>query len=243
MMADAAPPLRVLIVDDEPLARRGLRLHLEEIGGVQLAGECAGGRQAIAEIRRLQPDAVFLDVQMPVVDGFAVVDAIGPWRMPATVFVTAHEEHALRAFEAHAVNYILKPVDPKRLRDAVTRLRALVRSGERAERLVLRDGSRVLMLDPGEIRWIASEGDYLRIHEGRASHLVRHTMTAMEQKLDPARFARVHRSAIVNVAQVKEIRPEGDRLYRVVLRDGTLLKTSRGYRDRVAQMVASIGAG
>ena len=237
-MAEA--PLRALIVDDEPLARRGLRLHLQEIGGVEVIGESSNGRQAIADIRKYSPDAVFLDVQMPAVNGFDVVDAIGPWRMPATVFVTAHEEHALRAFEAHAVNYILKPVDPARLRDAVKRLRAIVRSGKPEEKLVLRDGARVLVLDPGEIAWVAAEGDYLRIHEGRKSHLVRHTMAALEEKLDPAHFARIHRSTIVNTSQVREIRPDGDRLYRVVLRDGTLLKTSRGHRDRVAALVAAI---
>lgn len=238
-MADA--PLRVLIVDDEPPARRGLRLHLEEIGGVHVAGESAGGRQAIADIRRLAPEAVFLDVQMPAVNGFDVIEAIGTWRMPATVFVTAHEEHALRAFEAHAVNYILKPVDPRRLRDAVTRLRAIVRSGARAEKLVLRDGARVLVLDPAEIRWIAAEGDYLRIHEGRKSQLVRHTMAAMEAQLDPAQFARIHRSTIVNLGQVREVRPEGDRSYRVVLKEGTLLKTSRGYRERIQEVLGPIG--
>ena len=236
-MPDAFPPLRVLIVDDEPLARRGLRLHLEEIGGVQVAGESAGGRAAIADIKKLAPDAVFLDVQMPGVSGFDVVDAIGTWRMPATIFVTAHEEHALRAFQAHAVNYILKPVDPRRLRDVVARLRTVVRSGKRADKLVLRDGGRVLVLDPEEVRWIAAEGDYLRIHEGRKSHLVRYTMTAMEGQLDPARFARIHRSTLVNVDQVQEIRPDGDRHFRVVLKDGTLLRSSRGYRDRVASLM------
>jgi two-component system LytT family response regulator len=236
----AEAPLRALIVDDEPLARRGLRLHLQEIGGVEVVGESTGGRQAIADIRSLQPQAVFLDVQMPAVDGFGVVDAIGAWRMPATVFVTAHEEHALRAFEAHAVNYILKPVDPARLRDAVKRLRAIVRSGKPEEKLVLRDGARVLVLDPGGISWIGAEGDYLRIHEGRGSHLVRHTMAGIEEKLDPSRFARIHRSTIVNVERVREIRPDGDRLYRVVLRDGTLLKTSRGHRDRVVALLQSL---
>lgn len=234
-MADA--PLRALIVDDEPLARRGLRLHLQDIGGVEVIAESPNGRQAIADIRKHAPDVVFLDVQMPAVNGFDVVDAIGPWRMPPTVFVTAHEEHALRAFEAHAVNYILKPVDPAKLRNAVKRLRAIVRSGKPEERLVLRDGSRVLVLDPGEISWIEAEGDYLRIHEGRKSHLVRHTMAAIEEKLDPARFARIHRSTIVNTGQVREVRPDGDRANVLVLRDGTLLKASRSFRDRLLPLL------
>ena len=225
--------IRALIVDDEPLGRRGIRAHLEGVDGYRIVGESASGRDAVADIRRLRPDVVFLDVQMPGMTGFDVVDAIGVGEMPATVFVTAHDRHALRAFEAHAVDYLLKPIDPARFRSMAERLRATVRQGNAPQRVVLRDGSRVLMLPPEDIEWIQADGDYVRVYVGGKSHLVRHTIGAMEERLDPAHFARIHRSTIVNRARVREIRPEGDRAFQVVLRDGTLLRMSRGYRSRL----------
>lgn len=229
--------VRVLIVDDEPLARRGVRLHLEAAGGFEIVGEAASGREAIAGINRLQPHAVFLDVQMPGIDGFGVVEAIGVGRMPVTVFVTAYDAHALRAFEAHAVDYLLKPIDPARFADTAERVRALVATGAPPQRLVLRDGARVLVIDPGDIDWVEADGDYVRVFVGGRGYLVRHTIGGMVERLDPARFQRIHRSAIVNVARVREVKPEGDRRYRVVLRDGTSLTLSRGYRERLAALI------
>ena len=241
--------MRVLIVDDEPLARRGVRARLAEIPGVEIAGECASGREAIAAIERAKPDVVMLDVQMPEVDGFGVIDAIGPNQMPLTIFVTAFDTHAIRAFDANALDYLLKPIDDERFRVALERARKrLVESGAvRARRLegvlgavpdrriVLRDGSRVLLFELADIDWLGADGDYVRVHVKGRSHLLRHTMAAMEARLDATRFARVHRSAIVNLARVAEIKRRGDRDYQIVLTDGTKLKLGRTYRSLLEQ--------
>lgn len=231
--------IRVLIVDDEPLARRGVRVHLEAAGGFVVVGESANGREAIADIERLAPQVVFLDVQMPGVDGFDVVDAVGIDRMPVTIFVTAYDAHALEAFDAHAVDYLLKPIDPARFARAAERVRTLVVSGQAPRRVVLRDGGRVILVDHDEVDWIEADGDYVRVHVGGRGHLVRHTIGSMESLLDPARFARIHRSSIVNVTRVREIRRQGDRAFQIVLRDGTTLKMSRGYRNRLARLVSA----
>ena len=222
----------MLVVDDEPLARRGVRLHLESIGGFSVIAESANGRAAVADIRRLQPDVVFLDVQMPGMSGFDVVDAVGIAQMPVTVFVTAYDAHALRAFEAHAVDYVLKPIDPARFAAAVARVRDLVRGGTRPQRLVLRDGGRVIVVPTDDVDWIQADGDYVRVFVGGRGRLVRQTISSLEEQLD-SRFARVHRSTIVNVSRVREVRPTGDRSYQVILRDGTQLRMSRGYRHRL----------
>jgi two-component system LytT family response regulator len=230
--------VRALIVDDEPLARRGVRVHLDAAGGFEVIGECASGRAAIRDIRRLKPDVVFLDVQMPGMSGFDVVNAVGIGRMPATVFVTAYDTHALRAFEAHAVDYLLKPIDPARFRDMAERVRGIVRQGCRPQqRLVLRDGAHVLVLPLEEIDWIAADGDYVRVYVGGRGHLVRHTIGALEAQLDPRRFARIHRSTIVNVERVREVMPRGDRGLELKLRDGTLLGASRAYRTTIRDRI------
>ena len=231
--------VRVLIVDDEPLARRGVRLHLEKAGGFEIVGEAASGRDAIEHIKALRPHAVFLDVQMPGVDGFGVVDAIGVGQMPVTVFVTAYDAHALRAFEAHAIDYILKPIDPARFADAAERVRSLVASGAAPQRLVLRDGARVIVVEPSEIDWVQADGDYVRVYIGGRGYLVRHTIGGMEERLDSSRFHRIHRSTIVNVGRVREVKPDGDRRYRVLLRDGTSLTMSRGFRERLAGLIGA----
>lgn len=234
-----ASAIRVVIVDDEPLARRGVRLHLEAAGGFEIVGEAATGREAIECIDQLRPQAVFLDVQMPGIDGFGVVDAIGAGRMPVTVFVTAYDTHALRAFDAHAIDYLLKPIDPRRFVDAAERVRALVASGVAPQRLVLHDGSRALLVEPAEIDWIQADGDYVRVYLRGRCYLVRHTIGRMQERLDPARFQRIHRSSIVNIERVREVKPEGDRRYSVVLRDGTSLTMSRGYRERLTTLIGS----
>jgi two-component system LytT family response regulator len=233
----SAGRVRVLIGADEPRARRGVRIHLEAIGGFEIIGEAANGREAIERIESLRPHAVFLDVQMPGIDGFGVVDAIGVGRMPVTVFVTAYDAHALRAFEAHAIDYVLKPIDPARFADAAKRVRSLVASGSAPQRLVLRDGARVIVAEAGEIDWIEADGDYVRVYIGGRGYLVRHTIGRMEERLDPSRFQRIHRSTIVNVARVREVKPDGDRRYRVMLRDGTSLTMSRGFRERLAALI------
>jgi two-component system LytT family response regulator len=263
--------IRTVIVDDEPLARRGIRARLERAGGYAVVAECGSGREAIGAIREHDPSVVFLDVQMPGIDGFGVIDAIGPDRMPVVIFVTAYDTHALRAFEAHAFDYLLKPIDDDRFAVTLDRARRRVVEREESEvarrlaalmydlrpaldaargaparrsetpesvgsvpnRIVIRDRDRVLFVDVSDIDWIGADGDYVRIHTGGKSHLLRDTMAAMEQRLDAAAFVRIHRSAIVNVSRIKELRPYSSREYAVILRDGTRLRLSRRYRDRL----------
>jgi two-component system LytT family response regulator len=255
--------LRVLVVDDEPLARRGILARLRRAADVEVVGECSGGREAVEAIRAHAPDLVFLDVQMPGTDGFGVVEAVGPETIPAVVFVTAYDEHALRAFDARALDYLLKPVDDERFARALERARARVEErrhgalGRRVaaaladagappprpeeppaaprpvERFLVRRGGRVQVVHADEIDWIEAAGDYVSLHAGGATHLLRETMASMEAQLDPARFLRIHRSTIVAVERIREFHPHFNREYVVVLRDGTRLKLSRSYRDRL----------
>jgi two-component system LytT family response regulator len=238
-------PVRVLLVDDEPLARRGLRAHLAKRADVSVVGECASGGAAVEAIRALAPELVLLDVQMPGMDGFGVVDTVGAEAMPVVVFVTAFDAHALRAFEAQALDYVLKPVDPARLARAVDR--AVRRVAERRgaggltaapaapDHFLVRRGGRVVVVPHDDVDWIEADGDYARLHvgAGRERHLVRETMARLEATLDPRRFVRIHRSVIANVARIAELRPHANREYVVVLRDGTRLKLSRSYRERL----------
>jgi two-component system LytT family response regulator len=245
---------RVLIVDDEALARRGIRARLERSGGVEIVGECATGRTAVTAIRERSPDIVYLDVQMPGLDGFDVIAAVGVDAMPVVVFVTAYDAHALRAFDVHAVDYLLKPIDDERFARALDRARRAVndRQGRafttrlssmlaelgreatpprRDSRLLLKDRGRVVVLDDAEVDWLQAEGDYVRVYTRGKSLLVRERLSLMESKLDPARFARIHRSTIVNVARIRELKPQPNRESSVVLKDGTVLKLSRSFRD------------
>ena len=264
-----AAGLDVLIVDDEPLARRGVRELVAGRPNVAEVREAGGGAEAVRVIRERRPDLVFLDVQMPRVDGFGVIEAVGLLAMPPVVFVTAYDAHAVRAFEVHAVDYLLKPYDQARFRTALARarerihpspnesdappdddvrLRALLRGllesgggpeGARelvapasAEHVAVRvDGAlRIVRLD--EIDWFETEGNYVRIHAGRQSYLVRQTAAHLESQLDPRRFVRIHRRYLVNLARVHEVQPwfGGDAV--VVLRDGTKLRLSRTYREQ-----------
>ena len=240
--------MRILIVDDEPLARRGLRVRLKGIAEVEIVGESASGRAAVADIERTKPDLVLLDVQMPELDGFGVIDAIGPDRMSLTIFVTAYDTHAIRAFDANALDYLLKPIDDERFRVAIERARKRMSESRAARarrlegaigsigdrRIVIRDGSRVLLFDQADIDWVGADGDYVRVHAQGRSHLVRHTLAAMEARLDPERFARIHRSTIVNLSRVAEVRDRGERDREVVLKDGTKLKLGRSYGPRLS---------
>ncbi|HMI57212.1 MAG TPA: LytTR family DNA-binding domain-containing protein, partial [Gemmatimonadaceae bacterium] len=226
----SAKTIRTLIVDDEPLARRGIRARLTA-ADIETVGECDGGRAAIDAIRVLAPDLVFLDVQMPEVDGFAVVQSIGTERMPVVIFVTAFDAHALHAFDCHALDYLLKPIDDVRFAEALTRARQCVRdrASRMADRIAVRDRGRVALLDPRDIEWVAADGDYVRIHASARSYLVRETLTVMAERLCAPRFVRIHRSTIVNVEQIGELRPMPNREFVVVLRDGTKLRSSRSY--------------
>lgn len=253
--------IRALIVDDEPPARRGIAARLTRAGDVQVVRQCGNGREAVKAIRELMPDLVFLDVQMPGVDGFGVVEAIGPLAMPAVIFVTAYDANAVKAFDAEAVDFLLKPIDDDRFARALARARrrleertqqamgvrvaavlaqlgrgtAPVAAAPGPGRLMIRDAGRVVFLESDEVDWVAAEGDYVRVHAGGRSHLVRETMQAMEARLSATQFARVHRSTLVNVARISELRPLTGREWLVVLDTGAELRLSRRYRDRLAQ--------
>ena len=242
--------IRVLIVDDEPIARRGIRHQLRGEADLEVIGECGDGAAAIDAITGLAPDLVFLDIQMPEVDGFDVVEAIGVARMPAVVFVTAYDEHALRAFDVHAVDYVLKPIDRHRFRTAVERARrrlahapgqldrriaaALGELGrpahDYAKRLAIKGDGRVILVDVDEVDRLEAAGNYIEVHSGARHHLVRETMASLEARLDPARFVRVSRSSIVNAARARELQPMFNGDFVVVLRDGTKVAGSRRYR-------------
>lgn len=250
--------IRALIVDDEPLAREKLRTLLRHELDIDLVGECGDGASAVETILRLEPELVFLDVQMPEIDGFDVIEAIGPYHVPAVVFVTTSDAHALRAFEVHALDYLQKPFDREGFAAVLGRARSELRrdgAGDgvrrkiqallaelRAERrwlvrIVVKERGRVFFLRIEEVDWIEAAGNYLNLHAGSERHLVRETMHSLEQRLDPGRFLRVHRSAIVNVDRIIELRPglHGD--YRVVLRGGIELTSSRGYSERLRKLV------
>lgn len=255
--------LRVIVVDDEPLARRGITARLAREDDVEVVRECATGRAAVKAIHDLRPDLVFLDVQMPGMDGFGVIEAVGVDRMPTTIFVTAYDAHALRAFDAQAIDYLLKPIDDDRLARALARARRRAterRQQEQADRvtallgalgdpslpraatsepqrLLVKSSGRVVFVDVAEIDWIGAEGDYVRVHMGQASHLVRETMGVMEQRLAAGPFARVHRSALVNVSRIAEVRPLTGREWLVVLQGGSTVRLSRRYREHFARRI------
>lgn len=247
--------IRALVVDDEPVARGHLRALLEDRGDVQVVDECGDGRSAVERIRSLGPDLVLLDVQMPELDGFGVVRAIGPDRMPPVVFVTAHDQHAVEAFEVHALDYVLKPVHRARFNSAIDRVVSLIRSGsamnrgrplaealERIspatnERLAIRSGERVLYLRVADIDWVEAADDLVRLHVGKVVHDHRSTMAQIELRLPASRFARIHRSTIVNIERIREFQPwfQGDWI--LVLADGTRLQSGKSYRKRIRELI------
>jgi two-component system LytT family response regulator len=240
--------LRVVVVDDEPPARNKLLAALRTEPDVEVVAEAGTGLEAVEAIRRLAPDLVFLDVQMPGLSGFEVIEAVGAQRMPAVVFVTAYDEYALDAFEVEAVDYLLKPFTAERFRKAFARAReraAAAGSGERlarlveslrpghVERLVVTEGKRLFFVPLREVFRLSAEGNYVRLHTAAGSHLVRDTLARLEGRLDPARFARIHRSEIVAIDAVRELQPffHGD--YAVILKNGERLRLSRRYQERL----------
>ena len=262
--------LRTVIVDDEPLARRGLVLRLARFGDVEIVGEFGNGEDAVEGIRTLRPDLVFLDIQMPVMDGFEVLRSIAGPDMPLVVFATAFDQHAVRAFEQRALDYLLKPIDADRLAETLERARASL--GDRAaagqrDRLVellaeitgdpapdldalldegvgaigrdrvqvlpIRDGGHTIRLPVELIDWIDAAGDYMCVHAEGKTHIMRGTMKKLEEALDNRQFQRVHRSTIVNVARVREVRSHINGEYFLILDNGRELKMSRNYRDRI----------
>jgi two-component system LytT family response regulator len=251
--------IRALVVDDEPLARQNLRVLLAADPDVEIVAECGTGREALAAIASESPDLVFLDIQMPEMDGFEVLERLDARTAPAVVFVTAYDQYAIRAFEVRAIDYLLKPFDDGRFRKALEqakdeiarrdasdlgrKLLALLEERDRADapsrphpyltRILVKTPTRVSFVPVGDVDWIEAAGAYVQLHVGARTHLLRETMTALEEKLDPDRFVRIHRSTIVNVGRVVELRPDAYGDYLVALVDGTQLKMSRGRREHV----------
>ena len=246
--------IRALIVDDEPLAREGVALALAAEHDVEIVGACGDGPSAVRAIRELAPDLVFLDVKMPGLDGFAVINEIGTDKMPPVIFLTAYEEHALRAFRVNALDYLLKPIDAEDLRKSLERarrrraqdelgawrgeLRALVaavaherQAADTAERILVRTNGRVHVLDPLKIDWVEAAGDYVTIHAAGKSHLVRDSLRNIETRLAPHGFLRIHRSTLVKLATIRELIAKDSGDHEVVLHDGTVLRLSRNYKD------------
>ena len=249
--------MRVLIADDEPLARERVRGLLAREPDIAIVAEACNGLEAVEAIRRTTPDVVFLDVQMPELDGFGVIERIGVQDFPVVIFATAYDEFALRAFEVAALDYLLKPFDPDRFHQAVERARAqggrkdalktellgllesLPTHRRYLERIVLKSGGRISFLQTEDVDCIEAEGNYVRLCAGSDEHLLRMTLSALEERLDPSRFARIHRSTIVNLTRVRELQSSFHGEYAVILRSGKHLTLSRGYRDKLDDLLAN----
>lgn len=260
--------IRALTVDDEPIARLGLRREIERDGELTLVAECAHGREAVEAIRTLQPDLVVLDLQLPELDGFGVVNEVGVEQMPALIFATAYDQHALRAFEAHAIDYVLKPFDSARMQNALARAKKQIQSrglvqlserlrqlldGERPqserpqsvrpsrplERIVVKHAGRISFLNVSEVDWIEAADNYVQLHAGRDTHLVLGTLSRLEASLSSEQFLRVHRSAMVNLARIASLQPLLHGEYRIQLVTGAELTSGRTYRARLEQLISS----
>jgi two-component system LytT family response regulator len=278
--------IRTLVIDDEPAARRGVTMLLERDPDIVVVGEAASGKEAARKILAEKPDLVFLDVQMPEMNGFKVIESVAAQHMPAVIFVTAYDQHALQAFEVNAVDYLLKPFEDDRFWAAVRRAKAeIVRRQTDAlsnklshllsylqsnttpgkdapasaapapapaapaapvpaptdaitrDRILLKSGGEIYFLKAEEIDWIEAEGDYMKFHAGGRVHLLRETMGNLEERLDPKRFIRIHRSTIVNIDRVKKLSPSFAGEYAVILHDGTKLRLSRGYHERLQELM------
>jgi two-component system LytT family response regulator len=252
-------PIRVLLSDDEALARERLRSLLEDELDLEIVGECGDGKSAISLIKRDKPDLVFLDIQMPEIDGFGVVSALRDHPMPLTIFVTAYDRYAMKAFEVHALDYLLKPVAKDRLSEALEHARKQLQQPSEAtfqrrvlnllseldsrqtapQRIVIKADGEIVCLKPAEIDWAESAGNYVCLHVGAATHILRETITSLENRLGQHQFLRVHRSTLVNVDRIKTLRPSlyGD--YSILLRDGTKLTLSRGFRENVLKRLGT----
>jgi two-component system LytT family response regulator len=252
--------LRVVIVDDEPLARRRLRSLLADEADVEIVGEFGNGRDAVRAIREQRPDLVFLDIQMPELDGFGVVREVGTEAMPDVIFVTAYDEHALKAFEVHALDYLLKPVDRERFAAALRRAKAhvgadharglggrleslldeLAKQHRAPQRIAIRKDGRIFLVRPEDIDWLEADGNHVRVHVGKESHVIRETLGNLEERLPERAFMRIHRSTIVNITRIREIQAwfQGD--YVLLLHDGTRLTSGRTYRDRVRSLFEQV---
>jgi two-component system, LytTR family, response regulator len=246
--------IRALIVDDEPLGRRGVLRFLKNDPDVEIVAQCGDGQSAVGAILGSNPDLVFLDIQMPEMDGFEVVRRVGPQKMPVTVFVTAYDRYAVRAFDANAIDYLLKPVGQARFERALARakeriaesskedvaerivatLEQIKRRDEYLDRLPVSENGRILFLKTKEIDWVEANGNYVRVHIGARTHEIRETLNSLERKLDPRDFLRIHRSTIVNMHFIKEIQPWFHGYHLVLLQNGQELRMSR-YQNEIAK--------
>lgn len=247
--------IRALIVDDEAAARRRVRQFLSELPDVEVVGECENGCDAVTRIVEESPDLLLLDVQMPGLDGFGVIERVGPGKVPAVIFITAYDEFALRAFDACALDYLLKPFGRERFQRAVERARAQVEKtratgldrrlqrllgelhagagAQRTSRLEVKSSGCTVFVRVEKIDWVGAADNYLELHVGKETYLIRETMSQLEARLDPAMFARVHRSTLVNLERIKELRPLFNKDQILVLRDGTQLTVSRTYHEQL----------
>jgi two-component system, LytTR family, response regulator len=257
-MADAVR-IRALVVDDEPLAREMIREMLATDAEVEVAGECANGREAIEAIKASTPDIVFLDVQMPEMGGFEVLESLDPNTTPYVIFVTAYDQYAVRAFEVHALDYLLKPFDRERFDVAWQRAKAQIKldrtsrrdqdiialleelkAGPRyLERLVIKNGGRVFFMHVQDIYCIEAEGNYVRVYDNQKGYLLRETISSLEEQLDPKQFLRIHRSAIVKIDRIKEMQPWFHGEYRIIMENGKQLALSRNYRANLQEAVGN----
>ncbi|HEX8267034.1 MAG TPA: LytTR family DNA-binding domain-containing protein [Pyrinomonadaceae bacterium] len=252
--------MKILIVDDEPLARERVRRHLRDEPGIEIVGEAGNGREAVSAIEEKTPDLVFLDVQMPEMNGFDVLKALEENKIPAIVFTTAYDKYAIQAFEFHALDYLLKPFSRERFRRSVRHAREQLENSRQSgniderlvsllenlkakkylERIVVKNSGRVFFIKTEEIDWIEAAGNYLKLHVGRDAHLIRETMQSIEAKLDPEKFFRIHRSTLVQIDRIKELHPLFGGDYAVILRNGTELNLSRNYRERLPELFGNL---
>lgn len=252
-----ATSIRALVIDDEPLARQMIREMLEGDSEVEIIGECVNGREAVAAISELAPDLIFLDIQMPELGGFEVLESFKGKGMPYIIFATAYDQYAVRAFEVHALDYLLKPFDRERFETAWKRAKTLIRddrlnqreqhilalleelkAGPRyLQRLVVKTEGRVFFLDIDDIHCIEAEGNYVRVYNGQKTYLLRETISGLESQLDPKKFLRIHRSSMVRIDKIKELQPWFHGEYHVVLENGKQLTLSRNYRSNLQEAV------
>ncbi len=249
--------LKAIIVEDEAVARRRVKFLLANDPQIEVIAECASGKEAVKAIVESKPDLVFLDVQIPELNGFEVIKAIPKNLMPAIIFTTAYDNYALQAFEASAVDYLLKPFEPERFEQALARAKKQISSNQNdkfqkrfetllqnmgsptkfLERLVIKSGEEIVLLKVKDIDWIQPKGDYLHLQAGKRVHILRQTMMAIETKLDPKQFVRIHRSTIVNVERIKKLYRLFHNEYEIELEDGTRLTSSRGYRHKLQEIL------
>ncbi len=257
-MTDATR-IRALVVDDEPLAREMIREMLENDSEVEIVGECANGREAVEAIQSSTPDLVFLDIQMPELGGFEVLESLDPKITPYVIFVTAYDQYAVRAFEVHALDYLLKPFDRERFEAAFQRAKEQIKldrtsrrdqdiialleelkAGPRyLERLVIKNGGRVFFLHVQDVYCIEAEGNYVRVYDNQKGYLLRETISSLEEQLDPKQFLRIHRSAIVKIDRIKEMQPWFHGEYRIIMENGKQLALSRNYRANLQEAVGN----